>query len=71
MGLKKGERVKKIGGLIRVKDISRRKLIMIDRSDLVREGFPEFEPYQFVKMYCRANGISPAEYCNRIEFEYL
>jgi len=43
MGLKKGERVKKIGGLIRVKDISRRKLIMIDRSDLVREGFPEFE----------------------------
>ena len=71
MGIKKGESVKKIGGLIRVTRIDRQKLTLIDQADVAREGFPDMKPYAFVKMYCRAYKINPAEYCNRIEFEYL
>ena len=71
MGLKKGESVKKIGGLIRVTKIDRQKLTLIDDADVAREGFPGMRPYAFVKMYCRAYKINPDEYCNRTEFEYV
>lgn len=40
-GLKKGEKVKKIGPPIRVVDVSRVPLTLIDNDDVRREGFPD------------------------------
>ena len=71
MGLKKGEKVEKIGGLIRVKSVRREQIWRIDHDDIIREGFPNFCVWQFVSMYIKANNCKMGDYCNRIEFEYI
>lgn len=71
MGLKKGEKVKKIGGLIRVISNTSAPIEGICKSDVIREGFPNFKPSQFVEMYCKHNKVKPTDYCNRIVFEYV
>ncbi|MCK5640641.1 MAG: hypothetical protein KAJ19_07585 [Gammaproteobacteria bacterium] len=71
MGLKKGEKVEKIGGLIRVLSVRREMIWPISSFDLVREGFPEMSRDDFVRMYCTANKVLASDYCHRIEFEYV
>lgn len=71
MGLKKGEKVKKLGPPIRVKSAMRIELNLITDSDCVREGFAEMSPAEFVAFYCKANKCKPTDLCTRIEFEYL
>lgn len=74
-GLKKGERVEKIGGPIRFVRVQRVWLTAIDRADLAREGFPDMTPAQFVEMFENANGGTPDgesdQKVTRIEFEYI
>jgi len=70
LGLKKGEKVKTIGGLIRINRVSREPIDRITHGDCVREGFPELSPRGFIEMYCDANKCKPSDFCNRIEFEY-
>jgi hypothetical protein len=70
-GLKKGERVKYLGGPIRVKAVWGERLNTITRADVAREGFPEMGPRQFVKFFCKTNGCARDRLVNVITFEYL
>jgi len=72
MGLKKGEKIKKIGGLIRIVAVRKEHLYMITKDDCIKEGFPHYTPDDFVKMmeahYKRCDFYTQV---NRIEFEYI
>lgn len=69
-GLKKGETVKKLG-TTRVVNVRREQLREIEPSDCDLEGFPEYDPYQFMYMFCEHNGCTPDTLVTRIEFERL
>jgi hypothetical protein len=70
-GLKKGETVHKIGGPIRVVNVSRAPLNSITPQDVFREGFPAMTKSQFVKMFKKSHsGCRVASIVTRIEFEY-
>jgi hypothetical protein len=76
MGLKKGEKVERI----HVIEIVSTRAEPLDRltseplygvQEVIREGFPELTPHQFVSMFCHHNACSPSTPVNRIEFNYL
>lgn len=69
MGLKKGEKIKRIC-LIRVVHVDRLPIDLIDQEDVYREGF-DTTPEAFVRFYCRFNKVAPSDLCTRIEFEYI
>ena len=69
-GLKKGEKVKRLG-MIRIVSTRPEQLCLIDAPDVAREGFPDSTPADFVAMYCSHNKIAPDAIVNRIDFEYL
>ncbi len=70
MGLKKGEKIKRLR-LLHVVSVRREPLNAITKDDCIKEGFPEFEPEDFVKMFCDHYGCTPDVLVNRIEFIYL
>ena len=41
------------------------------RDEVVREGFPELTPAEFVTMFCAHMKCRPSTIVNRIEFEYI
>jgi len=67
MGLKKGEKVKKIG-LIEIVSVTREPLSRVTFTECVREGFPDMSPDEFIAMFCRANKCTPDTQVNRIGF---
>jgi len=76
-GLKKGEKVVKLGQ-VRFTKVTRQRLSMMlngeggyGRLEVKREGFPDKTPEWFVRMYCQANDCTPDDEVTRIEFEYL
>lgn len=70
-GLKKGEKIKRLGQ-IRVTKVSREPLCHITPEDCVKEGFPQMTPAQFVKFFCLTHaGCLPKTVVTRIEFEYI
>ena len=72
-GLKKGEKVKRLG-LIRVRSVHYESLNTIfddDPGETTLEGFPGMSQYDFVEMFCKANRCHEDDACNRIEFEYV
>lgn len=70
MGLRKGEKVKRLGP-IRVVSVRRERLDAITQEDVVREGFPDWTPAQFVEFLCSKGGAKPDTIVNRIEFERI
>jgi hypothetical protein len=74
MGLKKGEKVVKLG-VIEIVSVRREPLlnIMDEPNGCGLEGFPEWndDPQQFIDMYCDANGSDARDDVNRIEFRYV
>ena len=70
MGLKKGEKVKRICQ-IRIISTRREPLDEISEFDVVDEGFPTRSPAQFVEMLVKHYGCKPDAICNRIRFEYV
>lgn len=70
MGLKKGEKVKRLG-IISITSIRREPLNAITQEDCELEGFPELTPKQFVEMFCRHNRCTPEQIVNRICFDYI
>jgi hypothetical protein len=70
-GLKKGERVEKIGGPIRFVAVDRVVLGDISPQDVYREGFPQMTPRQFVEMFKDHNGGLRDQWVTRIQFEYI
>lgn len=41
------------------------------RREVIREGFPDLTPAEFVAMYCRHNGCTPETVVTRLAFSYL
>lgn len=72
MGLKKGESVEKIGGPIRVLNVSRQQLRDITPQDVHREGFPQMTREEFIRMFKASHrGCYVDSWVTRIEFEYM
>jgi hypothetical protein len=69
-GLKKGEKVKRVS-LIRVVSARNERLCDITQEDVVREGFPEMSPADFIAMFCQHHGIKPRHTVRRIEFSFV
>lgn len=69
-GLKKGEKVKKIGP-IQILSIRKERLDEITYADLYLEGFDHLTKGQFVRMFCKANKCLSDQIVQRIEFETL
>lgn len=72
MGLKKGEKIKKLCQ-IRVVNVRRERLIEMLESDVAKEGFPDMSRKEFINFFVQKirpkNGVH--ETITRIEFEYL
>lgn len=74
-GLGKGGKIEKIRP-IRILSTRGEPLsyVMKDPREVVLEGFPDMEPLEFVRMYCKLNKakkMKPSDFCNRIEYEYI
>ena len=70
MGLKKGEKIKKLR-LLQIISIRKEPLNTITKADCILEGFPNLEPENFVKMICDHYRCKPDAVVNRIKFIYL
>lgn len=70
MGLKKGQKVKKLGAF-EVLSNTRVPIDEINQSDVDREGFPDMSPEEFIAFYCDFNRVNPGDMCSRIEFRRL
>jgi len=76
MGLKKGEKVARMGQIQVVEARWERLDRMITdlsygRSEVILEGFPDMTPLEFVGFFCRHMKVPPDEYVHRIMFCYL
>jgi hypothetical protein len=74
-GLKKGERVQKLGEINVISHKEQTLAEMLEdpeyaKAEVIKEGFPHLTPEQFVAMFCEHNGCTPETYVNRIEFDY-
>ena len=71
MGLKKGEKVERLG-LIEIVSTRGEPLMDITAEDCRREGFPNLTPWEFTLMLCKhSRGCTPGTRVNRIEFKHL
>ncbi len=70
MGLAKGEKHVVLDE-IEVVSVTNEPLLSITPWDLMQEGFPDMTAGKFITMYCRANGGTPDQTCNRIVFRYV
>lgn len=70
-GLKKGEKVERLGGIEFV-SVKREALAEIVNypDDCRREGFPAMRPKEFVEMFCHQK-CTPATIITRIEFKRI
>lgn len=71
-GLKKGERVRKLGCPIRVVAVRHEPLYDIagNPQDVVREGFPDMSAADLIRFFVEMNNCSDDTVITRIEFEY-
>jgi hypothetical protein len=69
-GLKKGEKIKKLGA-IRIVDIRREPLNFIENYEMVLEGFPGMKRDEFIEHFCKHMKCGPGELVNRIAFTYI
>jgi hypothetical protein len=70
MGLRKGEHVEDLA-VIEVVSVRREPIGYVSQMDVVREGFPDWSPRDFITLYCRINRCDPWVECTRIEFRYV
>lgn len=70
MGLKAGEKIRRLG-LIEIVSTRSESLCDISQEDVVREGFPDWTPEQFVEMLVTHYRVLPSSPVNRIEYRYL
>lgn len=69
-GLKRGERVQKIGTPILIVSTHPEQIKHISQEDVRKEGFPNWTPKQFVHFFCQHNHCEPNTIVNVIEFEF-
>ncbi|MEN0051222.1 MAG: hypothetical protein AAF806_29425 [Bacteroidota bacterium] len=71
MGLKKGEKQVLIGLPIQVLFVNQEPLNQITQAEVIKEGFPDWTPEQFVAFYAKHNNCREDHEVTRIEFKYL
>ena len=69
-GLRKGQTITKLGP-IQVVSTRWQMLRAITLDEVIREGFPDMTPAQFVEFFCQTHRCEPDRPVNRIEFRYL
>lgn len=69
MGLKKGEKIKRLG-VLRVVDVRRESLACLDEPDVVKEGFEGRSVEWFAEMFARTHHCDRHATVTRIQFEY-
>lgn len=69
-GLKKGEKIDKIG-MLEITHISRVPLSLITRLDVTLEGFRGFHKEQFIQLFCAMNKCRRHKIVTRIAFRYI
>lgn len=69
-GLPKGGHVIKIGP-IKILDVRVEPLNIINRYEVIREGFPWYTPSQFIEFFCKLNKCEPNTKIRRIQFKPL
>jgi hypothetical protein len=70
MGLKRGEKQKALGE-VEVVSVRLEPLDSITQADVIREGFPDMNPSEFVAMFVRDHaGVTPSSMVRRIEFRH-
>lgn len=69
-GLAKGQTINKLGPF-QVVSTRWQMLKAITLDDVIREGFPDMTPAQFVDFFCETHRCQPDRPVNRIEFRYL
>jgi len=73
-GLKRGEKITRLGLFIPIESRWEPLRKMTDdleygRQEVIREGFPDLSPHEFVKMFCQTHkGCTPETEVNRIQF---
>jgi hypothetical protein len=77
-GLGKGGKINRLGEIKIIscvpETLDRIRLIPIrdgGRSEMEREGFPKFTPYQFIEFFCKANKCKEDQIVYRIVFEHV
>lgn len=70
MGFKKGEHPTTLA-IIEVVSSRHRALFKISKKEVVKEGFPEMSPKEFIDFFCKSMNCDPWEDVNRIEFKYV
>lgn len=56
---------------VEVVNVWREPLMFITADEVVREGFPDMAPREFVEFFCRNMGCAPNVTVTRIEWRYL
>lgn len=69
-GLAKGQTINKLGPF-QVVSTRWQMLKAITLDDVIREGFPDMTPAQFIDFFCQTHRCQPNRPVNRIEFRYL
>jgi len=70
MGLKKGEKVKRLGP-IEVVSVRSERLEAITDDDVRREGFPGRDAQWFIAFFCKHMKCTPQTIVTRIEFRRI
>ena len=74
MGLKKGEKVRRLHA-VKVVSVGGETLLSMHRfkgrEETTREGFPDLYNHEFIEMFRRHHGCSSDVLVNRIELEHL
>jgi hypothetical protein len=76
MGLRRGEKVKRLAVIEVVRNTPERLCRMALEKDYgdkeaSLEGFPELSGLQFVAMFCESMKCNSTDFVNRIEFKYV
>lgn len=70
-GLKKGEKIKVLGE-IEIVSVWFEPLYSITKDEVIKEGFPDMSPSEFVEMFCKTHkGCDPDTEITRIEYGYV
>ena len=68
-GLKKGEKVQKMHASTYTA-VDWIFIWQISKEDVIKEGFPNWTPLQFINFYCKANRVQPGDVCCRQAFKH-
>ncbi len=70
MGLKPGEKPRELA-VLRIMSVRRETLGSITKADVVREGYPNLSPREFVRKFQDAMGCGSRTEVTRIHFIYV